>query len=295
MENKLDSVVTTIIEQFIERSERGKAKYGVDLDRTDLTLLEWIEHAKQEHMDAILYNHDFQKSVSYSQFSMWTSCPHKWYLTYVENKQPYQASIHTVFGTAMHETMQDYITVMYNESGANADRMNLEILFQDKFSEIYAKEYKAAGAHFTTPKEMGEFYEDAILILRFLKKNRNKLFTIRKVKLLGIEIPLLLNVANNVFLKGYIDFVLYDLIKFTYMISKLQPEGGMTPKKKTIVKLLKSYYTRSTFQNNLKSMLKKSKSNTSSLNENSTSNQSIVSPERNISNPPVGKISVNKP
>ena len=55
MENKLDSVVTSIINQFIERSERGKAKYGVDLDRTDLTLLEWIEHAKQEHMDAILY------------------------------------------------------------------------------------------------------------------------------------------------------------------------------------------------------------------------------------------------
>jgi len=55
MENKLDSVVTSVINQFIERSERGKAKYGVDLDRTDLTLLEWIEHAKQEHMDAILY------------------------------------------------------------------------------------------------------------------------------------------------------------------------------------------------------------------------------------------------
>ena len=55
MENKLDSVVTSIINQFIERSAKGKAKYGVDLDRTDLTLLEWIEHAKQEHMDAILY------------------------------------------------------------------------------------------------------------------------------------------------------------------------------------------------------------------------------------------------
>jgi hypothetical protein len=55
MENKLDSVVTSIINQFIERSEKGKAKYGVDLDRKDLSLLEWIEHAKQEHMDAILY------------------------------------------------------------------------------------------------------------------------------------------------------------------------------------------------------------------------------------------------
>jgi hypothetical protein len=155
-------------------------------------------------------NHAFQKSVSYSQFSMWASCPHKWYLTYVENKQPYQASIHTVFGTAFHETIQDYITVMYNESGAAADRMDLITLFQDKFREVYSKEYKAAGAHFTNPVQMGEFFEDAIAILNFIQKNRNKLFTIRKMRLLGIEIPLLLNVANNIFLKGFIDFVLYD-------------------------------------------------------------------------------------
>jgi len=52
---KLDSIVTSVIDQFKERATRGKEKYGVDLDRTDLSLLEWIEHAKQEHMDAILY------------------------------------------------------------------------------------------------------------------------------------------------------------------------------------------------------------------------------------------------
>ena len=34
---------------------KGKEKYGTDLDRQDLSLLDWIEHAKQEHMDAILY------------------------------------------------------------------------------------------------------------------------------------------------------------------------------------------------------------------------------------------------
>lgn len=61
---KLDSVVTSIIEQFKERSERGKEKYGVDLDRTDLSLLEWIEHAKQEHMDAILYLEKIKQVVS---------------------------------------------------------------------------------------------------------------------------------------------------------------------------------------------------------------------------------------
>jgi hypothetical protein len=51
----MDSIVSSIIKQFEERSAAGKVKYGTDLDRTDLTLLEWIEHAKQEHMDAILY------------------------------------------------------------------------------------------------------------------------------------------------------------------------------------------------------------------------------------------------
>ena len=61
---QLDSVVISIIEQFKERSERGKAKYGVDLDRTDLSLLEWIEHAKQEHMDAILYLEKIKQVIS---------------------------------------------------------------------------------------------------------------------------------------------------------------------------------------------------------------------------------------
>ena len=51
----MDSIVTSIIKQFEERSVKGKEKYGTDLDRTDLSLLEWIEHVKQEHMDAILY------------------------------------------------------------------------------------------------------------------------------------------------------------------------------------------------------------------------------------------------
>jgi len=51
----MDSIVLSIIKQFEERSVKGKEKYGTDLDRTDLSILDWIEHAKQEHMDAILY------------------------------------------------------------------------------------------------------------------------------------------------------------------------------------------------------------------------------------------------
>ena len=51
----MDSIVTAVIEKFKKRSEFGKAKYGTDLDRKDLSILEWIVHAQEEHMDAILY------------------------------------------------------------------------------------------------------------------------------------------------------------------------------------------------------------------------------------------------
>jgi len=50
-----DSVVYSIISQFKQRADFGMKKYGVNLDRTDLSVLEWIQHAQEEHMDAILY------------------------------------------------------------------------------------------------------------------------------------------------------------------------------------------------------------------------------------------------
>ena len=58
-----DSVVDSIIDQFVERAKFGKEKYNTDLDREDLGLLDWIEHAKQEHMDAILYLEKIERMV----------------------------------------------------------------------------------------------------------------------------------------------------------------------------------------------------------------------------------------
>lgn len=51
----MDSIVRTIIAKFQIRSEIGKKKYGTTLDRTDLSVVDWINHAQEEHMDAILY------------------------------------------------------------------------------------------------------------------------------------------------------------------------------------------------------------------------------------------------
>jgi hypothetical protein len=50
-----DSVVFSVIEGFKQRADIGFKKYGVNLDRQDLSLQDWIQHAQEEHMDAILY------------------------------------------------------------------------------------------------------------------------------------------------------------------------------------------------------------------------------------------------
>jgi len=52
---ELDSVVYSVIEKFKSRADFGMAKYGKNLDRDDLSVLDWIQHAQEEHMDAILY------------------------------------------------------------------------------------------------------------------------------------------------------------------------------------------------------------------------------------------------
>jgi hypothetical protein len=52
---KTDSIVDSVIDKFVSRAKFGKNKYGTDLDRQDLSVVEWLDHAIEEHMDAILY------------------------------------------------------------------------------------------------------------------------------------------------------------------------------------------------------------------------------------------------
>ena len=52
---QLDSIVTSIIQKFTDRAQCGKKKYGTDLDRKDLSTVDWITHAQEELMDGILY------------------------------------------------------------------------------------------------------------------------------------------------------------------------------------------------------------------------------------------------
>lgn len=63
-----DSIVAKVIDSFKERSNVGIKKYGVTLDRGDLSFLEWLNHSQQEAMDMILYLERMKstKGMSYS-------------------------------------------------------------------------------------------------------------------------------------------------------------------------------------------------------------------------------------
>jgi hypothetical protein len=54
IDNK-DSVVYRIATLLKNRSETGIRKYGTTLDRTDLEVKQWIDHAIEEALDLALY------------------------------------------------------------------------------------------------------------------------------------------------------------------------------------------------------------------------------------------------
>jgi len=50
-----DQIIQSIKDQFQERSDRGQSKYGTTMDRNDLTVKEWLQHAQEEAMDFVVY------------------------------------------------------------------------------------------------------------------------------------------------------------------------------------------------------------------------------------------------
>ena len=51
-----------VIRSFVSRANFGKKKYGKTLDRTDLKVSDWVNHAQEELMDGILYLEKLKQS-----------------------------------------------------------------------------------------------------------------------------------------------------------------------------------------------------------------------------------------
>lgn len=168
-------------------------------------------------------NFAFQRNISYSQMSIFRSCAHRWKLQYKDKIKKFDSSIHTVFGTSIHETMQHYLDVAYSKSFAAADReIDIKEYFQERFINEYQTQYKKnKKTHFSDALEMREFFEDGVAILDWFKKKRSRYFNKKGTYLVGCEVPIVIapnKMFSNVLYMGYLDVVTYNERSDTFKI-----------------------------------------------------------------------------
>ena len=111
-------------------------------------------------------NYAYQKSVSYSQYSIYKQCQYQWYLNYVKKLKIFKPSVYLTFGTACHETIQEWLRVMYEESAKKAEEMDLGELLKERMYENYKEsleEQKGETLHKT--RRVQRFYQDGVTIL----------------------------------------------------------------------------------------------------------------------------------
>lgn len=148
-----------------------------------------------------------KKTVSFSQFSNWWTCPHKWMRDYILKEKTFEDNLIMTFGTAIHETIQLYLKTLFDKSDKKADQIDMMKYFTWAFKRQITKK---KIPH--TQVEFNEFVEDGRNILAEFKDpvNRLRFFPRDKWELLGIEDELNVEIKNNVNLTGLLDIVLRE-------------------------------------------------------------------------------------
>ena len=150
--------------------------------------------------------------VSYSQYGMYSTCQEQYKLNYIDKLGTSSANIHTIFGSAMHETIQHFLDVMYNVTKKQALQLNLEEMLYKQLVEHFTKENEKMedGMFPCTKEELGEFFEDGKLILQYFRNKLDKLYSKTGFELVAIEQVLNAEVKPGVHFIGFIDILLKD-------------------------------------------------------------------------------------
>ena len=159
------------------------------------------------------------KKISYSQYNQWVTCPHKWKLNYIDELRQFTDNIHTMFGTSMHEVLQTYLTIMYNDTIKMADALPLDEMLLHRMKTNYTNIMENNGGEvFCEQHDMEEFYQHGLLILEWFKKKRGMYFSKKHYELVGIEVPIEFKLNDGIKFIGYMDVVLHDTFRDRYKI-----------------------------------------------------------------------------
>lgn len=160
--------------------------------------------------------------VSFSQYSMWSSCPQQYKLAYVDGLRESSSNIHTVFGSAMHETLQEYLSRCLRISKSQADKhMDTKEFLKEKMRESFLKESKDGQNPICSKEELVEFLEDGYLILDYFQKSKNfnNFFSLKDDELIAIEQVINTKISENINFMGFIDFIVRSKSTGRYRIT----------------------------------------------------------------------------
>ena len=114
----------------------------------------------------------------------------------------------------MHEVIQTFLTVMYEDTAKAAEALPLPEMLRIRMKRNYEDALtKNGGVEFCAQADMVEFYKHGLLILDFIKKKRAQYFSKKGYELVGIEVPLEYDLPNGVKFIGYIDVVIRDTVR----------------------------------------------------------------------------------
>jgi hypothetical protein len=149
--------------------------------------------------------------VSFSQYTTWANCPEAWKLKYVDNHRLDEQSIHTIFGTCMHEVIQEWMeNYLYAGKEKQASSVDLDDNLKAKLHEHFREAIREVDGQKIFPsdrKTLEEFYHQGTEILSYVQANQTKLFPTKHVKLLGIEYPIEVEIRTGVQYVGFVDIL----------------------------------------------------------------------------------------
>lgn len=150
---------------------------------------------------------DKKKIISYSQYVTWLNCPNKFFLNKVRGLEVKENTIHTCFGTSIHEALQAYIKTLYTVNAPAADALDLKKIFKEAFDRKLEKNKVAR-----TDDEYTDFIFDGQDILKEFCKNSNRIkyFPTGKYEFLGVELKIVQPIKNNLEFMALVDLALKD-------------------------------------------------------------------------------------
>jgi hypothetical protein len=142
---------------------------------------------------------------------MWDKCPYTWKLNYVDKAETFKGNIYTLFGSAIHETIQAYLVCYYERTIKEADALPLHDILIYRMKELFKESKERYGDEFeVTKEEMTEFTNDGFAIIdEFLKRKGNH-FKKKDTELVGIEMNLNYKLPKELRFVGFMDVVLHD-------------------------------------------------------------------------------------